>query len=407
MFPECKHSFARIFGFLAIILFVCQPARAQRVLRLPIPVSEFGDDPISFMRAPYTVHVAALSSPYGFTPAQIRHAYGFDLVQNQGAGQIIGIVDAYDDPNIEADLGVFSSKFGLPACTSANGCFRKVYATGRKSAANSNWDVEIALDVEWAHAIAPQATILLVEANSNSLSDLFSAVNVAVSNGASAASMSWTSGEFSGETSQDSHFAVTGVTFVAASGDVGTGAAYPASSPDVIGVGGTALQLDSNGNYLSETAWSGSGGGLSVYEREPLFQSTFPIPDDPRGYRGVPDVSYVASPSTGLAIYDSYGISGASGWFEVGGTSAGAPQWAALIAIANSMRVSARKARLSSTDTAIYSVAKSGLATNFQSVNSGSNGMCGTLCTALPGYDYVTGLGSPRANMLIPALAAK
>jgi subtilase family serine protease len=407
MFSEGKHNSARIFGFLAIILFICQPAHAQRVLRLPIPVSEFGQDPISFMRAPYTVRAAMMTSPYGFTPAQIRHAYGFDLVQNQGAGQVIGIVDAYDDPNIEADLGVFSRQFNLPACTSANGCFRKVYATGRKPVGNSNWGVEIALDVEWAHAIAPQATILLVEANSNSLNDLFSAVDVAVRNGASAVSMSWTSGEFSSETRQDTHFAVTGVTFLAASGDIGTGVAYPASSPDVIGVGGTALQLDSNGNYKSETAWSGSGGGISMYEREPLFQASMPIPYDTRGYRGAPDVSYVASPSTGVAIYDSYGISGASGWFQVGGTSAGAPQWAALIGIANSMRASSRKARLSGTDTAIYSVAKKGLATNFLGVTQGTNGMCGTMCTALAGYDYVTGLGSPKANVLIPALAAQ
>jgi subtilase family serine protease len=406
MFSEGKHNFARIFGFLAIILFVSPPARAQRVLRLPIPITEFDQDPISFMRAPYTVRAAALSSPYGFTPAQIRHAYGFDAVQNKGAGQIIGIVDAYEDPNIEADLGVFSRQFNLPACTSANGCFRKVYASGRKPVANSNWGVEIALDVEWAHAIAPQATILLVEANTNSLNDLFSAVDVAVRNGASVVSMSWTSGEFSSETRQDSHFAVTGVTFLAASGDIGTGVAYPASSPDVIGVGGTALQLDSNGNYLGETAWSGSGGGISMYEREPLFQATFSIPSNSRGYRGAPDVSYVASPSTGMAIYDSYGISGASGWFQVGGTSAGAPQWAALIAIANSMRVSARKTRLSNTNTPVYSVAKKSLATNFLGVTQGSNGMCGTICSAMPGYDYVTGLGSPRANVLNPALAA-
>lgn len=121
MYSEGKRNTARILGFLAILLFVCQPARAQRVLRLPIPVSEFGQGPISFMRAPYTVRAASLSSPYGFTPAQIRHAYGFDLVQNQAAGQVIGIVGAYDDPNIEADLGVFSRQFNLPACTSANG----------------------------------------------------------------------------------------------------------------------------------------------------------------------------------------------------------------------------------------------------------------------------------------------
>lgn len=199
---------------------------------------------------------------------------------------------------------------------------------------------------------------------------------------------------------------MTGVTFLAASGDVGTGVAYPASSPDVLGVSGTALQLDSSGNYVTETAWSGSGGGVSKFEREPPFQGSLPIPDDTRGYRGAPEVSYPASPSTGVAIYDSYRISGASSWFQVGGTSAGAPQWAALIAIANSMRVTARKSRLSSTDTAIYSVAKYGLATNFLGVTQGSNGMRGTICNAMPGYDYITGLGSPRANVLIPALAA-
>ena len=232
-------------------------------------------------------------------------------------------------------------------------------------------------------------------------------MDVAVRNGASAVSMSWTVAEFSGENSYDNHFAASGVTFFAAAGDSGTGVAYPAASSDVVGVGGTSLHLNSSGNYQSETAWSGSGGGLSKIEREPLFQSQFAIPDDAKGYRGAPDVSYNGDPGTGVAIYDSFGINGASGWFQVGGTSAGTPQWAALIAITNSTRVATRKANLPSADTNLYSIAKSAMASDFHPVTSGTNGTCGALCTATAGYDFVTGLGTPQAPALIAALAAR
>jgi len=397
---------------LAIGLFFGQPLFAQHVLPLPLQTSKENPEPISFMRPFYAIHAGAASTPSGppstaFTPAQIRHAYGFDQLANQGGGQIIGIVDAYDDPNIASDLTVFNQKFGLAACTAANGCFRKVYSNGRVPAANVNWSIEIALDVEWAHAIAPQATILLVEAPTNSLSDLLSAVRVAVANGASVVSMSWTSGEFSGETSYDTYFVSNGVTFLAASGDNGTGAAYPASSPDVVGVGGTTLSLNTNGTYKSETVWSGSGGGISAYEHEPLFQAQFGIADDSRGYRGAPDVSYNANPGTGFAEYDSYGFGAAYGWLQVGGTSAGSPQWAGLIAIANSMRAALRKANLSSTNTSLYSIAKSHAATNLHTVTSGSNGSCGSLCGVLTGYDYMTGLGTPQANAMIASLVAQ
>jgi len=337
----------------------------------------------------------------------MRHAYGFDQIGNQGSGQVIGIVDAYDDPNIESDLGVFNRQFGLPVCSSSNSCFSKVYANGRKPATNANWGIEIALDVEWAHAIAPQAKIVLVESATNSLADLFTAVDVALRNGASVVSMSWTAGEFSSELRLDNHFVTTGVTFLAASGDTGTGVAYPAASPYVVGVGGTALHLDASGSYQSETAWSGSGGGLSVYEHEPLFQALFGIGANPRGARGAPDVSYNANPGTGYAVYDSFGFSGASGWFQVGGTSAGTPQWAALVAIVNSMRVAARKGHLSSTNNSLYVLAKKSLATEFNPVTQGANGSCGVWCTAAPGYDYITGLGSPKASALIPALVAQ
>ena len=395
----------------SLALTVSQSLGAQQLLRLQLPAGDSGNDPISFMRPHYFIHEAAgasLSNPpsSAFVPSQIRHAYGFDLIANQAAGQTIGVVDAYDDANAENDLGVFSKKFNLSACTSSNGCFRKVYSNGRKPAANSNWSVEISLDIEWAHAMAPQAKIVLIEAPSNNLSDLISAVDVAVRNGASAVSMSWTAGETSSERNLDNHFVASGVTFVAASGDTGTGVNYPAASPYVIGVGGTSLTLDSSGNYLSEAAWSGSGGGLSHYENEPLAQEQFAIPDDSRGLRGVPDVSYNANPGTGYAIYDSIGINGASGWFQVGGTSAGAPQWAALVAIANSQRAAARKANLTSANGTVYSVAKTNLGANFRAVTAGTNGSCGVICDALAGYDYVTGLGTPQPKVLIPALVA-
>jgi subtilase family serine protease len=395
-----------------IILVGSQAAQGQQPFYLQIHMGENGQDPIAFMGPHYFIHQAAgasLSTPptTAFTPSQIRHAYGFDLITNQGAGQTIALVDAYDDANAANDLTVFSKQFNLPACTTSNGCFRQLYSSGRKPAANANWAVEIALDIEWAHAIAPQAKILLVEAPSNNLSDLLAGVDFAVRNGASVVSMSWTSAELSSERNLDNHFVSTGVTFLAASGDSGSGVNYPAASPDVIAVGGTSLTLDKSGNYSSESAWSGSGGGLSKYEYEPVSQAQFPIADDIHGTRGVPDVSYNANPGTGYAVYDSIGVSGYSGWFQVGGTSAAAPQWAALIAITNSQRVAARKANLSAAGTSVYAVGKSSLATNFHAVTTGTNGSCGTLCDALTGYDYVTGLGTPQSKVLIPALAAR
>ena len=397
-------------------LLFSQPLQAQHVITNLPRLTEGGESPVSFMRPHYSIYTpdvtSATSAPAGppttaFSPSQVRHAYGFDQVTNQGAGQTIGIVDAYDDANVASDLEVFSAQFGLPACTSSNGCFRKVYSNGKQPAGNANWAVEISLDVEWAHAIAPKATILLVETPSNSLTDLVNGVTVAVRDGASAVSMSWTVGEFSGETSMDRNFVSNGVTYVAASGDAGTGAAYPAASPDVIGVGGTSLYLSASGSYQSETAWNGSGGGLSVYEREPSFQAQFGIPDDSRGYRGSPDASYNANPGTGYAVYDSVGVSGYSGWFQVGGTSAGTPQWAALIAITNSMRATERKSNLSSSDTTLYTLAKTGLKADFRAVTQGTNGTCGVICTASAGYDYVTGLGTPQVSALVTALVAQ
>jgi subtilase family serine protease len=401
-------------GLVAVLiaLVASGPTFGQHVFTILPHQVEGDENPVTFLRPHYQIHRAEAGTQAGppstaFGPSQIRHAYGFDEVSNEGAGQIIGIVDAYDDPNAEADLGVFDAQFGLPACTSANGCFHQVYSNGQRPSPNANWALEIALDIEWAHSIAPRATILLVETPTNSLTSLLGGVETALRNGASVVSMSWTVGEFAGENNYDNDFVASGVTFLAAAGDDGAGVSYPSASPDVIGVGGTSLHVTADGNYQSETAWSGSGGGLSQFEREPLFQAQFPIPDDSNGYRGTPDVSFDADPNTGVAVYDSVGIGNDAGWFQLGGTSAGTPQWAALIAIVNATRTDWHKAHLSSADARLYTIAKSSLAPGFHTVTTGSNGSCGTLCTAGAGYDYITGLGTPEGHALIGGLALR
>jgi subtilase family serine protease len=369
--------------------------------RMPISAGDSAQPPLR-MRPN-----GAAGPSFGLYPAVVRHAYGFDKLANQGAGQTIAIVDAYDDPNAEADLAVFSKQFGLASCTSSNGCFSKIYATGQKPAMNANWSMEIALDVEWAHAMAPQAKIVLVEAASNKMADLYRGVDVAVRSGASVVSASWGCPEYSGERGDDAHFASTGVTFTAATGDNGSGVQFPSASPDVVAVGGTTLAADANGNYQGETGWKGSGGGQSSVEFEPSFQAGFALPNDAKGRRGVPDVAFDADPSTGFAIYDSVAYQGWVGWYEVGGTSAGTPQWAALFAIANSSRVAVRKRLLSATPGILYGLAKANYGAYFHDETNGSNGKCGTLCAAGTKYDYVTGLGTPRVDAIVGALVSQ
>jgi len=328
----------------------------------------------------------------------MAQAYGFNLISNQGAGQIVGIVDAYDDPNIEADLGVFSAQFNLPPCTTANGCFTKVYQTGVPPAGNTSWGEEISLDVEWVHAIAPQARIVLVEANSTSDTDLFGSVQVAVAQGASAVTMSFAGSEARTETQWDGYFTTAGVVYFASSGDSGHGVQYPAASPNVVGVGGTTLTVQADGSYVSESAWNGSGGGTSRFEPEPSFQAGV----QSTGSRTVPDISYDANPNTGVPVYDSYG---GFDWFQVGGTSMSSPQWAALTAIANSERVALGKATLNSTSSNNFLANIYNLSSDLHDIASGRDGLC-RVCKAGVGYDEVTGLGTPIANLLIPALVA-
>jgi subtilase family serine protease len=336
--------------------------------------------------------------PFGYTPEQVRSAYGFDQIPSQGDGQVIGIVDAFDDPSVESDLAVFTNTFNLPPCTVGNGCLTVVFASGTRPITNTSWSMETSLDVQWAHAIAPNAKILLVEAKNGTMGALLGAVPVAVKNGANIVSMSWGSAsEFSLEVALDQFlFNNPNVTYLAASGDSGHNMfGYPAASPLVVSVGGTTLKLDATGNILSETAWFGSGGGISRFYPEPAYQNGF----QNSGFRGIPDIAYNANPSTGVPVFDSQ----SGNWLQVGGTSASAPQWAALTALANSMRAANGKSSIgSSFHTAVYSNS-----TDLFDITKGLNGFCGALCMAGAGYDFVTGLGSPQmALSMVRALVS-
>ena len=346
--------------------------------------------------------------PGGFSPSQISQAYGFNQiafnngsVRGDGTGQTIAIVDAYGQPNIRSDLQVFDSMYGLPAPPS----FAVVDQNGGTSlpAADQGWGLEISLDVEWAHAMAPGANIMLVEANSNSYADLMAAVNYARNQpNVSVVSMSWGGGEWTSETGYDSYFTTpaghTGVTFVASSGDGGSASApeFPSVSPNVLAVGGTQLTTDVSGNYQGEVGWSGSGGGVSTVESQPSYQRG--VVTQTGTQRAVPDVSYNGSSNSPFAVYDtsSYG-----GWIQVYGTSAGAPQWAALVAIANQGRALAGQSALdgaTQTLPTLYHLPQG----DFHDVTSGNNGGY----SAGPGYDLVTGRGSPFANLVVSGLVS-
>jgi subtilase family serine protease len=379
-------------------LFLCSSLGVLLASALPSQAADSVVDPgdPAWAHPPIVVRPApdvAKVAP-GFTPTQMRSAYGISSISNQGAGQTIALIDAYDNPNAESDLGVFTAQFGLAACTTANGCFKKIYASGTKPRTNAGWAGESSLDIEWSYAIAPKAKIILVEAASASNAALFHAVDVAVSNGATVVSMSFGGSEFSTETSDDTHFNVTGVIFCASSGDSAHGAFYPAASPFVVSVGGTTLTAP-GGVWTSETAWADSSGGASAYETEPSYQASA----QSTGKRGIPDVAWDANPNTGVPVYSKTGF---RGWAEVGGTSVSSPSWAGLFAIVNSSRIAASKAPLTQPQFNLYPLAEG----DYHDITSGSNGSCGAQCTAGPGYDFVTGIGSPKANLLVPALVA-
>lgn len=316
-----------------------------------------------------------LSGPAGFHPQDVRNAYS---VSGYGSGAI-AIIDAYNFPTALSDFNTFSAEFGLPQETSTNPTastnkvFQVVYASGTQPANNAGWNVEEALDIEWAHSMAPSAKIYLVEANSSFGTDLYPAVQVGASlPGVTQQSHSWGSGEFSGEAAADSYFNNSNVAYFVSSGDDAV-QEYPSESPKVTAVGGTSLYLNSNGTYGHEAGWSGSGGGPSAYEPRPSFQNG--ISGIVGSVRGAPDISAIADPNTGVAIYDT----GYGGWFVVGGTSLACPVCAG---IANQQGM-----KLGSTEQAwIYANTS-----DFRDVTLG--GTKHYRCTA--GWDFVTGWGSP------------
>jgi subtilase family serine protease len=277
------------------------------------------------------------SSPIGLSPAQIRGAYNWPTNPAAGAGHTIAIVDARDNPMIERDLAVFDQQYGLPACTTANGCFTKVDANGGNNypSYNGGWAFEIAIDVEWAHTIAPGAKILLVEAKSANTPDLLSAEDYAREH-AQYVSNSWATHEFKGEANDDSHFMQPGVSFFAASGDAfiqfAYPTAYPSASPNVVSVGGTQLNFNTDGTLLSETGWSGGGGGCSNFETANPAQSTFAYYPQVgcNGSRAAPDIAADASSGSPVSVYDSNPCGNDCGpWYAAFGTSVATPLWAA------------------------------------------------------------------------------
>lgn len=329
------------------------------------------------------------AQPAGETPASLGCVY--DIVSTQvpgcpingttvnptGGSGVIVIVDAYDYPSAAADLSTFSSTFGLPQAN-----FSVQYASGRKpsNGCSSGWQGEEALDIEWAHAMAPNAQIVLMEASSASNSALYQAVTAANSyiashGGKGEVSMSWGGSETRTETSSDSYFKQSGVVYFASSGD-SPGVIYPSSSPYVVSAGGTQVNR-SGGNYTNQTAWSDGGGGDSKYEARPSYQSS--IQNIVGSYRGTPDLSFDASGGSPVAVYNSncYG-----GWLEVYGTSVASPSLAGIINSAGQFKTSSN-----AENTLIYS--NMGFSSYFTDITSGS---CGTH-SATSGWDFCTGVG--------------
>ncbi|MDD1061754.1 putative Ig domain-containing protein [Streptomyces cocklensis] len=336
----------------------------------------------------HSLGITPNATPSGYGPTDLQSAYA--LPSSAGAGATVAIVDAQDDPSAEADLATYRSQYGLAACTTANGCFKKVNQTGGTSypSADSGWAGEISLDLDMVSAVCPQCHILLVEATSASMDDLGTAVNEAVTLGAKYVSNSYGGSEDSSDTTADTqYFNHPGVAITVSSGDSGYGAEYPASSRYVTAVGGTSLSRASGTTRgWSEKVWGsttgdGAGSGCSAYDAKPSWQT-----DTGCTRRTVADVSAVADPATGLAVYDSYQ---ASGWQVYGGTSASSPIIASVYALAGTPAAGSTPASYPYAHTSALN-----------DVTTGTNGSCGSsyLCTAKAGYDGPTGLGTPNGT---------
>ncbi len=333
---------------------------------------------VGFARCHALASTSASSGPSGYNPSDLQSAYNLPSA-TAGSGQTVAIVDAYNDPNAESDLSVYRSRFGLPACTTANGCFRKINQNGGTNYPRGNvgWTEEISLDLDMVSAICPNCHILLVEASSNRFSDLAKAVDQASIQGANEISNSYGGSEYSNEVNDQSHFNHPGIAITASSGDSGYGVQFPAASQYVTAVGGTTLTQASNSRGWSETAWSGAGSGCSAYISKPNWQA-----DPSCSKRTVADVSADADPNTGVSVYDTYHE---PGWLVFGGTSVASPIIASVYALAGNVNYVS------------YPYSHTG---SLFDVTSGSNGSCGGsyLCTAVVGYDGPTGLGTPDGS---------
>jgi subtilase family serine protease len=317
----------------------------------------------------------------GYGPSDIRAAYA--LPAAAGTGQTVAVVDAYNDPHAESDLGVYRAHYGLTACTTANGCFKKLNQTGVQGSypvTNAGWSQEISLDLDMVSAACPHCKIMLVEASSATLSNLGAAVNTAVRLGANVVTNSYGGSEFASSYSAYSH---PGHIITASAGDSGTGASQPCSFASVVCVGGTTLKRATNTRGWSETVWSGTGSGCSALVTKPAWQK-----DAGCTRRSESDVAAIADPYTGVAVYDSVAYQGIYGWLEFGGTSVSSPIIAAAYALAGN----------AGSLNAAQSIWNHGGTTALYDVTSGSNGTCSIsyICHARVGFDGPTGWGTPH-----------
>ena len=388
-----------------------------------------------------TVPMASAAIARTYTPAQIRAAYGMptlpvagasltaDQAAQLGAGQTIYIVDAKHDPNAAAELAAFNQKFGLPGCTTqaiaagaalplaaasvTAGCMLSVvYATASGTmtatapAYDTGWATEIALDVQWAHATAPLARIVLIEAADASVNKLLGAVQLANRMGPGVVSMSFGATEGNWTASVDAAFTVQGMSYLAATGDAGAAVSWPAVSTNVLAVGGTTLAIGSTG-ARAETAWSRTGGGVSQYTATASYQASGVPGVGSLPRRAVADVSFNADPNSGqyVALIPAGGTS--TSWISAGGTSLSTPQWAGLLAVANAIRARSAKAMLGAPHGVLYgqiAAVPGNYARVFSDITTGSDGACAT-CMARLGYDPLTGLGTPNVVSLLSTLA--
>jgi subtilase family serine protease len=320
----------------------------------------------------------------GITPEQLKEAYGFPMRDRVGAGQTVVITTAFHAPTLEHDLAVFSSRFRLPQCTVDAGCLKVVNQAGGSSypAVDAGWALETSMDVEWVHAVAPGAAVVVVEATTNSFSNLFAAIDQASTRG-HYISNSWGVPQAPVQGVFDHHFTDPGAiddTFFFGSGDAGTPGIYPSASPYVVSVGGTTLKLRPDGTFKTETGWSGSGGGCSPYSNAAAAQIAFReyartgCSTTARQARAFPDVSALGDPSTGAAVYDSTPLAGRSGWFVMGGTSLSGPI------------IAARAAGVGARITPAYLYGNN---IAFRDIKVGNNGL-----SCRQGFDLVTGRGS-------------